>query len=125
MGVEGSAPVRDREAVAVVEGPDAGSLRRALDLSRRDFSRLTGFSERAIAGWESGERPSAQSHQRLLEIQQLQMALAEVMEPGSIGPWLRQPNSAFQRLKPLEVIERGEIHRLWRMIFYLQSGMPS
>ena len=125
MDVEVRAPVLDREAVAVVEGPDAGSLRRALDLSRRDFSRLTGFSERAIAGWESGERPSAQSRQRLLEIQQLQMALAEVMEPASIGPWLRQPNSAFQGLKPLEVIERGEIHRIWRMIFYLQSGVPS
>jgi len=125
MDVEVRAPVLDREAVAVVEGPDAGSLRRALDLSRRDFSRLTGFSERAIAGWESGERPSAQSQQRLLEIQQLQMALAEVMEPASIGPWLRQPNSAFQRLKPLEVIERGEVHRIWRMIFYLQSGVPS
>ena len=61
MGVEVRAPVRDREAVSVVEGPDAGSLRRALDLSRRDFSRLTGFSERAIAGWESGERPSGLS----------------------------------------------------------------
>ena len=125
MGVEVSAPVRDRDAVSVAEGPDAGSLRRALGLSRRDFSRLTGFSERAIAGWESGERPSAQSRQRLLEIQQLQMALAEVMEPGSIGPWLRQPNSAFQGLKPLEVIERGEVHRIWRMIFYLESGVQN
>ena len=55
----------------------------------------------------------------------IQMALAEVMEPASIGPWLRQPNSAFQRLKPLEVIERGEVHHIWRMIFYLQSGVPS
>src|SRR5258708_38119041 len=106
MSVEANVPVRDREAVSFVEGPDAGSLRRALGLSRRDFSRLTGFSERAIAGWESGERPSAQSRQRLLEIQQLRMALAEVMEPGSIGPWLRQPNSAFQGLKPLEGIDR-------------------
>jgi transcriptional regulator with XRE-family HTH domain len=124
MGVDVIAPVRDREAVSVVEGPDAGSLRRAMGLSRRDFSRLTGFSERAIAGWESGERPSAQSRQRLLEIQQFQRALAEVMEPGSIGPWLRQPNAAFQGFKPLEVIERGEVYRIWRMIFYLQSGVP-
>jgi transcriptional regulator with XRE-family HTH domain len=124
MGVQVKISVRHREAVSVVEGPDAGSLRRALGLSRRDFSRLTGFSERAIAGWESGERPSAQSRQRLLEIQQLQKALSAVMDAGSIGPWLLQPNSAFQGLKPLEVIERGEIHRLRRMIFYLQSGLP-
>jgi transcriptional regulator with XRE-family HTH domain len=124
MGVETSAPVLDREAVAAVGDPHAGEIRRLLGLSRRDFSRLAGFSERAIAGWESGERPSAQSRQRLLEIQQFQRALAAVMEAGSIGPWLLQPNSAFQGLKPLEVIERGEIHRIWRMIFYLQSGVP-
>src|SRR5438132_12959396 len=113
MGAEARAPVLDREAVAVVEGADAGSLRRALGLSRRDFSRLTGFAERAIAGWESGERPSLQSRQRLLGIQQLQMALAEVLEPGSIGPWLRTPNPAFQGRKPPEVTEPGEVPRKW------------
>jgi DNA-binding transcriptional regulator YiaG len=100
-------------------------IRNALGLSRRDFSRLTGFSERAIAGWESGETPKAQSQQRLQEIQALGSALAGVMKPETIGRWLREPNSGFQGLKPLEVIERGEIHRIWRMIFYLESGMPS
>ena len=59
------------------------------------------------------------------QIQQLCNALANVMEPGSVGPWLLTPNAAFQGLKPLEIIERGEIHRIWRMIFYLQSGVPS
>jgi hypothetical protein len=28
-------------------------------------------------------------------------------------------------LKPLEVIERGEIDRLWNMIFHLESGVTS
>ena len=100
-------------------------IRSALGLSRRDFSRLTGFSERAIAGWEKGEKPSGQSRQRLHEIHEFQKALAGVMPPEYIGQWLLRPNSAFQGLKPLEVIERGEIHRIWRMIFYLQSGVPS
>jgi transcriptional regulator with XRE-family HTH domain len=125
MSVEASIPVRDREASAVIEEPEAGEIRRGLGLNRRDFSRLTGFSERAIASWEGGERPSDPSRQRLTEIQQLQRALAEVMDSREIGPWLLQPNPAFQGLKPLEVIERGQIHRIWRMIFYLQSGVPS
>ena len=51
--------------------------------------------------------------------------LAEVMEPDCIGPWLLQPNPAFQGLQPFEVIERGQTHRLWQMIFYLQSGVAS
>jgi hypothetical protein len=39
--------------------------------------------------------------------------------------WLQTPNPAFGELKPLEVIERGEIDRLWSMIFYLESGVAS
>jgi hypothetical protein len=31
----------------------------------------------------------------------------------------------FAGLKPLEVLERGEIDRLWEMYYRLRSGMPS
>ena len=31
----------------------------------------------------------------------------------------------FEGIKPLEVIERGEIDRLWTMIFYLELGVAS
>jgi hypothetical protein len=41
------------------------------------------------------------------------------------GHWLDTPNDGFGGLKPLEVIERGEIDRLWNMIYYLESGVPS
>jgi hypothetical protein len=47
------------------------------------------------------------------------------MEAEAIGDWLETPNPAFERLKPLEVIERGEIDRVWQMIFLLESGDPS
>jgi hypothetical protein len=51
------------------------------------------------------------------------------MEPlvakGAIGPWLKEPNPAFDGSTPLQVIERGEIDRLWRMINELQSGEPA
>ena len=43
----------------------------------------------------------------------------------SIGTWLQIPNEAFDGLKPLEVIDRGEIDRLWSMIYDLRSGVPS
>jgi hypothetical protein len=59
------------------------------------------------------------------DIERLQERLAEVVEPESIPQWLETPNAAFDGLKPLEVIERGEIDRLWDMIFYLESGVAS
>lgn len=52
-------------------------------------------------------------------------ALAEVIHKDAIGPWLEQPNEAFDGLKPIEVIERGEVDRIWEMVFFLRSGVAS
>ena len=47
------------------------------------------------------------------------------MSPDFIDEWMETPNQAFGGLKPLEVWERGEEDRIWGMIFYLESGVPS
>lgn len=101
------------------------ALRAKLHLPRKTFSRLTGFSERAIADWEKGKTVSEPGLRRIREIERLQERLAEVVAPESIPQWLETPNPAFDGLKPLEVIERGEIDRLWTMISYLESGVAS
>ena len=105
--------------------PLAAALRAKLHLPRKTFSRLTGFSERAIAEWEKGKAVSEPGLRRMREIERLQERLAEVVQPESIPQWLEAPNPTFEGLKPLEVIERGEIDRLWDMIFYLESGVAS
>ena len=97
-------------------------VRRKLGLTRKVFSRLTGYSERAIANWEGGGKPDDPGLRRIKETERFQERLAEIVEPGAIPEWLDTPNQAFDGLKPLEVIERGEIDRLWNMIFYLESG---
>ena len=58
------------------------------------------------------------------EAARLYDTLTDVIEPAAIGPWFVTPNEAFDGLKPLEVIERGEIDRLWDMSYRLRSGMP-
>jgi len=97
-------------------------VRRKLGVSRKLFSRLTGYSERAIANWESGETPEESGLRRIRETERFQARLAEVVAADAIPQWLDTPNDAFDGLKPLEAIERGEIDRLWNMIFYLESG---
>ena len=87
--------------------------------------RLTGFSRRSIAGWKAGQPSSEPAIRRFEELHRLQEGLARVMKPEFIPQWLHTPNEAFDGLKPLEVIERGQIDRIWRMIFYLESGMPT
>jgi len=47
------------------------------------------------------------------------------MKPEFLDRWLETPNNAFEGLKPLDLIKRGEVERLWRMIFEVQSGALS
>lgn len=103
---------------------DVAQLRRRLGLTRKVFSRLCHYSERAIAAWESGSALTAASEKRMVELQRLQRALAKVMQSDYVGAWIETPNAAFGGLKPLEVMERGESDRIWRMIYELESGVP-
>ena len=107
------------------EQVDAARIRREYGVTRKTFSRIIGYSERAIASWESGSEPGPKGLKRLNEVRRLWQALANVMEPEFIADWLKTPNDAFGELKPIEVIERGETDRIWRMIYYLESGSPS
>ncbi len=60
---------------------------------------------------------------RIRETERFQAKLAEVVRPEDIPEWLYTPQEAFDGLKPLEVIERGAIDRLWNRIYYLESGV--
>jgi transcriptional regulator with XRE-family HTH domain len=88
------------------------------------FTRLTGFSPRAVAHWANGNKPSASTQRRLTEINRLFAALSELINKEAIGPWLKHSNSAFDGSTPLQVIERGESDRIWRMVSELESGEP-
>jgi len=116
---------KHRKTLPLGSGVDVADLRRKLGLTRKVFARLTGYSERAIANWEGGVTPDGPGLRRIRETERFQAKLAEVVPPEEISQWLDAPNAAFDGLKPLEVIERGEIDRLWNMIFYLESGVVS
>jgi DNA-binding transcriptional regulator YiaG len=120
--VSGSKKLRSLPAADSRSGLVVASRKNA-GISIKLFSRLTGFSERAIAGWEAGEPVSESARRRLLEVDRFHKRLAEVVKLESIPQWLDTPNEAFDGLKPIEVIERGEVDRLWNMIFYLESGI--
>ena len=86
--------------------------------------RLTGFSPRSVAKWSKGEPPSPKQEKALVEMDRLLDGLARVMEPAQVGRWLKAPNQAFDGSTPLQVVERGELDRIWRMLYHLESGQP-
>jgi DNA-binding transcriptional regulator YiaG len=117
---------RPAKALAVSAKPSMiVHLRKRLQLSQAVFARMLPVSVRSLATLESGSSPSAAVARRLNELQRLTSALSEVIQQDSLGTWLQTPNAAFDGLKPLEVIDRGEIDRLWSMIYFLRSGVPS
>ncbi len=112
--------------------PEAGSssvsvkdLATRFRISRETLTRITGFSLRALANWLQGTKPSSSTIRRLIEVKRLFAALEELVSPEAIGPWLKEPNPAFDGSTPLQVIERGEMDRIWRMVHELESGEPA
>jgi DNA-binding transcriptional regulator YiaG len=94
----------------------------AFGVTQDAFTRLTCFSPRAVAHWASGRRPGGSAQKRLTELTRLFDALSDMVEPKVTGEWLKRPNPAFEGSTPLQVIERGETDRIWRMIWELQTG---
>ena len=118
------APTGTHAALQAKRAPkiEVKMLRQRLGLNRKQFARLTAASERAVADWENDRPISPVLQKSLRESDRLCQALMKVMKGASVGAWLDSPNDAFSGLKPLDLIERGEVDRLWRMIFEVQSG---
>ena len=58
------------------------------------------------------------------DIEQLIEAIGDLMDKATFQNWIQEPNETFDGLTPIELIERGEIDRLWNMVFELRTGMP-
>lgn len=90
-----------------------------------DRSSLSGYSPRSVASWSKGVKATAPARRKFTELVRLFDVLADLMEdPKQVGEWLQEPNPAFYGSTPLQVIERGETDRLWKMIYALESGEP-
>jgi hypothetical protein len=86
------------------------------------FSCIPRFNLRTVAYWSAGMTPQRSSVQKLKEVTRLFDALSDIIKASAIGPWLQRPNKQFDGSTPLQVMERGESDRLWRMIWQLREG---
>ncbi len=119
-------PIPGLEGVGLVKvnGKAKLELRNSLGLPRDVFGRLVDVSVRTIADVESTQKKPEKLQRNYVQVKRLCDALSEVVDPACLGDWFKAPNDAFDRFKPIEVIERGEIDRLWEMFHRLRSGEP-
>lgn len=107
-----------------VNGEAKLELRNTLGMPREIFGRLVNVSVKTIADVESKRKKVKKLQRNYVEAKRLCDTLSEVVDPACLGEWFETPNDAFDEFKPIEVIERGEIDRLWEMVYRLRSGMP-
>lgn len=101
-------------------------LREGFGVNQALLVRLSGYSPRSIASWAKGTKATRPAAMKFTELGRLFDALSKLTQnPEEITAWFQEPNEAFDGSTPLQVIERGESDRLWRMIYSLRSGEPS
>jgi hypothetical protein len=115
-------------------GASVRDVRKQWGVTRKIFSRMSGFSERTLAGWEQEDdsRPPSESARRRIRelhylLHRLRAKLRDVLgvPEVDINRWLETPNEAlFEGFKPLELIERGEIDKIYELIFRIEHNVP-
>ena len=119
-----SNPATKHFALKHENGPAVREMTDRFGVRQETLSRMTGFSPRAVAEWASGKEPSAPARKVFVEMDRLLDGLARLMQPKEVGRWLKEPNPAFEGSTPVQVIERGQMDRIWRMLYYAESGEP-
>lgn len=101
------------------------TIRVKYGFKQSQMSRLLGISARKLSELESQPKePRLETKRRLTEVDRLRRAMSEIIDPDEIAAWMEEPNDAFDGSTPLQVVERGEIDRLWQMIYAVRTGHP-
>jgi hypothetical protein len=59
------------------------------------------------------------------KVVELICALEEIIEPSYVTPWLMKKNKAFGGEAPIDLIHRGELDKLWNMVWEVRGGVQS
>jgi hypothetical protein len=86
------------------------------------LAKALSVSRRSISGWLSGQEPERINRVRINEFGRLVAELRSIIKPEKLKTWWNQPVENFGGSTPLQVLERGETDRLWRMIWEIREG---
>lgn len=100
-------------------------LRKGINFTQVELAPLLRVSHRKLASIEGRKITIGQREQKaLIEVKRLVSSLSEIMPANEVGKWLKTPNEAFGGFKPLELVDRGEVDRIYEMIYLLKAGIP-
>lgn len=106
-------------------GVQVKQLRRVMRFTQVELAPLLDVSQRTLASMEGGKKAFGQHERKaIVELKRLVSSLAEIMPADEVGRWLTTANDAFNGFKPLELIDRGEVDRIYEMVYMLKAGIP-
>lgn len=100
-------------------------LRKQICFTQVEFAPFLDVSLRTLASMEGGKKTiGRQELKAIVELKRLVSGLSEIMPATEVGQWLKTANDAFGGFKPLELVDRGEVDRIYEMIYVLKAGIP-
>jgi len=98
------------------------SLAKEAGMNYDMLAKALSVSRRSISGWLSGQEPERINRVRINEFGRLVGELSTIIKPEKLKSWWNQPVANFAGSTPLQVLERGETDRIWRMIWEIREG---
>jgi hypothetical protein len=114
MGMKTAVSERTTEQLA--------SLAKEAGMNYDMLAKALSVSRRSISGWLSGQEPERINRVRINEFGRLVGELSTIIKPEKLKSWWNQPVANFAGSTPLQVLERGETDRIWRMIWEIREG---
>jgi transcriptional regulator with XRE-family HTH domain len=111
-------------SVQIADTPEVKNLRKNLGLTLDEFAQLLGSSARSVSGWENGQAMSQLAERVFREVKALIGRLSALSDPARFPDWLKKQNPAFSGLSPIQLIQSGQMYRLWELVFRIESGNP-
>jgi len=96
-----------------------------LGLTYRQIAGALGADESTLHRWRSGEsEPRAVSLSRMEALHELQTELMETMRPEAARRWIHESRpQSLSGSRPIDLITRGEIEPVMRILLRLNLGM--
>ncbi len=89
----------------------------SIGLSRFDIAQMLDATPGIVEAWLSGEMtPGPRSREKLEDLMMVLEGLFVKMTPRAAREWLMSPSSALDYYEPVDLLRRGDLHLVMRVI---------
>jgi len=101
---------------------EAIRIRSVARLSDVQIAKAVGAAASTVREWLAlRSSPTGERAERVAELGEVVDRLSRIMDPDYIPVWLSKPIAALEDRKPLELIARGQVRRVARLVSELES----